>query len=34
MTVIDKMRLSEKVCDLPDEFMRQCDENIQLLLDL
>ena len=34
MTVIDKMRLSEKICDLPDEFMRQCDENIQLLLDL
>jgi mRNA interferase MazF len=34
ITVIDKARLSEKICDLSDEFMRQCDENIQLLLDL
>ena len=34
MTVIDKMRLSEKNCNLSDEFMRQCDENIRLLLDL
>ena len=34
ITVIDKARLVEKVCELPLDMMQQCAENIRLLLDI
>lgn len=34
ITAIDKARLIEKVCDLPLYLMRQCSENIKLLLEI
>ena len=34
ITVIDKIRLIEKICTLSIPFMRQCEDNIRLLLDV